>query len=361
MRVEEFSAFDLVDQPIFVLAPDADNRPVYAFLNAAALGRLGKTLDEVAGLPAYQVFSGRAAYSVYRHQCLVWSNGQAAEYEIALPVGASETMWARTKVKPVFDEAGALTHMIGISLDITPERDQLQVHTMAAAAAREVEDLVCLAAHDLRTPIGNLKSLAYLMRQDFVDHGDGKIHLIDMIDEISDKALSVVSDIMGQAMATSTRTEQEGFDIGAVCDDIMVLLDPTRTHSVAYPRRIIEAEFMVVHIILRNLIDNALKHSGQQAAQVMIELTPMNAERLLFIVRDNGCGFDASTFQDQDAASDTTIRGFGLIGVRRLVRSRGGQITVSPPVSGQGAEIRVELPGRLSDISAASDYPLQIA
>ncbi len=360
MHCTEFSAFDFVDQPIFVLVPDADDRPVYHFMNKAGLARVNKSLDQISGQPAHQVFSGRAAYTVYRRQCDVWSNAQASEYEIALPL-ASGSFWVRTKVQPVCDATGTMTHMVGTSLDITAERDQLQAHTMAAASAREMEDLVCLAAHDLRSPIGNLKSLAVLMRQDFVDHGDGKAELIDMIDAISDKALSVVSDIMGQAMATSTRACRESFDLGALCDDIIVLLDPTRMHSIAYPRLQIEADCVAVHIILRNLVENALRHCGAKSAQVVIEASPMNAERLLFIVRDNGDGFDANAFSALSDMTDYKAGGFGLIGVRRLVRARGGKMTIMPPKHDSGAEVQIELPGRFTMVGNRLPEPFQIA
>lgn len=360
MTIDDFSAYDYVDQPVFVLGPDESNRPVYCYLNAAALRHLDQPLENLRGLPAYQVFSGRAAYSVYRRQCLVWARGEAAHYEIALPVG-SATLWVRTRMVPVHDGAGNLTHMVGTSQDITPERNQLQAHAMATAAAREMEDLMCFAAHDLRTPIGNLKSLAYLLREDFVDHGDGKSELIDMIDTISDKALSVVSDIMGHVMATTTQSTMELVDLGAICDDIMVMLDPTRAHSVAYPRQHIHVDGMVVHITLRNLIDNAIKHCGRAASKVAVDVTQMNAERLLFTVRDDGGGFSEDAFANDVFKSESSGSGFGLNGVQRLVRSRGGQLAVMRSATEAGAEVHFELPGRLVSEDVDDSQPLRTA
>ncbi|WP_415401414.1 ATP-binding protein [Tateyamaria sp. SN3-11] len=284
-------------------------------------------------------------------RCL--GGGHHTEYEIALPIG-NDHMWVRTSLVPVRDEDGTLTHMVGTSQNITPERDQLQVQAMSTAAAREMEDMVCLAAHDLRSPIGNLKTLAEVMRRDFVDHGDGKLELVNMIDNIADKALNVVSGIMAQALTTSGPQCSQLFDFGELCDDVLVLLDPMRVHSAVYPRIEIDADYTVVHIILRNLIDNALKYAGRPEVQLQIEITQMNAQRLLIAVRDNGQGFGQTLMElgDLDDGVSVGAGGFGLLGVRRLARSRGGKVSVMPCMN--GAEVQFELPGRIAIPCAAT-------
>ncbi|MEM6373272.1 MAG: ATP-binding protein [Pseudomonadota bacterium] len=342
MRWDDFSNFDHIGHPVFVLAPDAHNRPVYRFLNTVGCGLLDKTREDIEGRPAHEIFSGRAAYSIYRRQCAAWADACTTEYEILLPIGA-HSMVVRTNLVAVHDDAGHMTHMIGTSLDITPERTHRSEQVLSAAAAQDLEDLMCLAAHDLRSPLCNLKTLADMMRRDFVDHGDGKIELINMIDTVSDRALGVVSGIMGQAMSMNDEGESAVFDLGDMCDDVTVMLDPMGRHSVSYPRINLQADFIVVHIILRNMIDNAIKHSGRDFARISITAAPMNAERLLFTVCDNGVGFEQSALDAQQAGTG----GFGLMGVNRLVRSRGGQMTFGARKDAEGARVEVELPGRI--------------
>ena len=340
MHWDDFSAFDFVDEMVFVLGPDSDNRPILRFLNRAALGRLGKRRDEVDGRPAHKVFSGRAALSVYRRHCAAWAGGVPTEFQIALHLKA-ETIWAQSRLHPVRDPDGTLTHMVGTSRDITKDHHQLHDRVLSDAALQDAEDLICLAAHDLRSPLCNLKSLAQMMRKDFVDHGDGKAELIDMVDNISDKALTVISGIMGQAIAVGETAEHSRFDFGDMCDDVMVMLDPMDVHSASYPRMELEAELVAVQIVLRNLIDNALKHSGQAVAQISIDVAAVNAERLQITVRDDGVGFDG-------VGRESGQSGFGLTGLRRLLRARGGTLSIGAKESGQGAQIKVELPGRIA-------------
>lgn len=360
MTPDDFSVYDYVAHPVFVLVADANNLPVYKFLNKAWRTRFGGAVDQAEGVPAYDIFEGRAGYSIYRHQCLAWSRGEDTEYEVALPIGDS-VIWTRTKVLAVRDAHGAVKHMVGTSQDITAEREQSQAHAMAVATTREMGDLVCFAAHDLRSPIANLKSLAVLMRKNFVDLGDGKADLINMIDDISDKALGVVSSIMGQVMAVGAEHARQTFELGQVCDDIMVMLDPTDFHSAAYPRRVIQADQITVHIALRNLIDNAIKHAGQQALQIVIDVAQMNAERLVITVTDTGPGISPDAFNHPRKVRPNDHAGFGLAGIERLLRSRGGQMIVMPQEQGKGAEIMIELPGRMVDAVDEATPPLRIA
>ena len=347
MQSVDYALYDLLDHSIFVLQADESGHPRYQFLNKSGLGYLGKELADIVGKTANEIFDGRAAQSVFRRQCAAWVAGTSTRYEIALPIG-EDTVWVRTSLTAVHDADGVLTHMVGMSQDITAEREHHQTLAMTAAAAREMEDLVCMAAHDLRSPIGNLKSLADVLRVDFVDHGDGKYQLIDMIDAIADKALLVVSDIMVQAMATNAPVRREVFDLSDVCDDILVLLDPMRGHSVSCPSMRIEADYTIVHIILRNLVDNAIKHVGGGPSRIEIDCVQMNAQRLMFSVKDNGPGLsDSKVLPTKSEDDGQNAGGFGLLGIRRLAEARGGTISIAKPEGGSGALIQFELPGRL--------------
>jgi signal transduction histidine kinase len=355
MHPVDFSVYDYVDQPIFVLVADSSNRPIYHYVNPRACREAGRRREDSVGRAACDVFSGRSAYALYQRQCDAWDAGKPAEYEIVLQTD-HRPRWLKTRLLPIHDQDGVMTHMVGSYLDITHEQERLQEHALSIAAAHEMEDLMCMAAHDLRSPIGNLKSLAEVFRKDFIDHGDGKKELINLIDVIADKTLSVISQIMVQAMATNEPESAEVFDLGALCDDILIMLDPMRQHNVTYPSVLVETDHTAVHIILRNLIDNACKHSMNENAQIEIEVDAMNPQRLLFVVRDDGPGFSSSNPERRDAGQQT---GFGLPAALRLAHSRGGQITIMPPKSGRGAEVRFEFPGRLVEV--ASEFGMNMS
>jgi PAS domain S-box-containing protein len=350
MRLPDFTIYDDVAQPVFALTEDDAGKVVFAFMNANARDRLGLRQDQVVGRSADVFFEGRAGVLLLARQTAAWQSGKSVTYEMGLPVGGG-TMWARTRLEPVRDENGALVYMVGITQDISQERALEEVQAVTSAMASEMEEFVSIAAHDLRSPIANVKSLVDMVCEDFIDMGDGKLELIRMIEQVSTRALVLVSDVMSQAAAGNAGSEVRTFDLQSLCDDILVTLDPAQLHSVKTPQIWIKADYIVMQIVLRNLIDNALKHAS--AERIYMEISAENAadDKVVVTVCDDGQGFADPALAFLDGGALGIDSGFGLLGVRRLVRGRGGEISAVPPTSGRGAEVRFELPGEVTQVA----------
>lgn len=346
----DFSVYDNIAQPVFVLTQNAAGRVVYVYLNTAGCRYLDLTLEEVTGKPGQELFGGRAGQSVEDRQNQAWLEGKPTSYEIALPVKDGGTFWARTMLEPVHDIDGRVAYMVGISANISREVQLRQAQAMTEAIANEMEDFVSLAAHDLRSPIANVKSLTGLVRHEFVDMGDGKLKMIDMIENICTKALTLLSDVMSQAAAANAGSDTQTFDLDSLCDDILVTLDPGRKHVVTVQKTRIHADHTAIQIILRNLIDNSFKHAAKDRARLEISVCAAVGDRISVTVSDDGTGFSDPALAFLDGGKLSVDSGFGLLGVRRLIRSRGGDISALPPASGQGAEVRFELPGQIMGI-----------
>ena len=347
MRLPDFSIYNEVAQPVFVLIQNAEGQVVYKFLNRLGCEILGRTMDDVVGKTASFLFDGRAGQSVLDRQTQAWEDGTSTTYDIALPIGDC-TYRARTALEPVRDHEGALAYMVGVSQDISQEYALEQIQAMTSAVASEMEDFVSLAAHDLRSPIANVKSLVDMVCEDFVDMGDGKLEMIGMIEQISTRALALVSDVMAQAAATKVGSDMRTFDLQALCDDILVTLDPTNKHVVTVTKARITSDYVVLQIVLRNLIDNAIKHSISERTRLDVSIDWAADGRFAIAVSDDGAGFADPALAFLDGGALKADSGFGLLGVRRLLRARGGDISAKPPTSGHGAEVRFELPGEIS-------------
>lgn len=111
---------------------------------------------------------------------------------------------------------------------------------------------------------------------------------------------------------------------------------------------------------LLNLIDNAIKYSGEDQRTIAIILR-QTAEHIVLEVRDRGIGIDAKDaskiFDPYFRArfSDTTTRrgaGLGLTLVQQIVESHGGRVEVESAL-GAGATFRLLFPRDLSDDPAA--------
>jgi signal transduction histidine kinase len=85
---------------------------------------------------------------------------------------------------------------------------------------------------------------------------------------------------------------------------------------------------IMIYRIMHELINNALKHSA--ATQIMVQVM-REYDYIAFIVRDNGCGFDASV----------DSKGSGLRNIRNRVATFNGRLEISSK-PGEGTEINVE-------------------
>ncbi|NRB02346.1 MAG: hypothetical protein HRU30_03695, partial [Rhodobacteraceae bacterium] len=64
---------------------------------------------------------------------------------------------------------------------------------------KELETFIAFAAHDLRSPIGQMQALVDLIADDFVDMGDGKLQLLEHLSEVAASSYQVLTDVMDYA------------------------------------------------------------------------------------------------------------------------------------------------------------------
>ena len=109
--------------------------------------------------------------------------------------------------------------------------------------------------------------------------------------------------------------------------------DAKLTVRFAVPRnRLTDNTAHAIICIIRELVINAVRHGKAKAIQVA---GCIDGERLLFSVKDDGCGFDPMTRLGSDDGH------FGLQGVQERIESIGGKVTI------------VSAPGRGTKISAS--------
>ena len=115
----------------------------------------------------------------------------------------------------------------------------------------------------------------------------------------------------------------------------------------------LEADDVALQIVLRNLIDNSLKHGSRKCISLFVGLDGEDGGMLGFTVRDNGCGLEDPKRAFLDSGKFTYDSGFGLLGIRRLLLSRGGNIWAEVPPHDVGTLIRFTLPGRIVSLPEA--------
>lgn len=347
MEAEALKLLDVVKTPVFALEPDAEGRPVYVAFNQTACDISRFSAADVIGKTALEVYPGDFGRTAYQHHCRVLASGQAESYVLTLPLNGIERS-VRTHLTPQLDEHGRPTVLIGTSADITLEQAVGETRGYSEDLNSEIEQFVTLAAHDLRSPIRNVKRITDMLRDDFQDLGDGKVDLIDMLERVAVKSMSLISDVLSHAQAADAANSKEEFEIKDLCQDIMQILDPDGRHVIKAPEGVILGDKVAAQIVLRNLLDNAIKHNSDRSITLSVSVNSTDSDEMYHMtVEDNGVGIPDPAIVFLGGGKLTSESGFGLLGVRKLVRARGGEITAEKPGSGRGAFITMNLPGKV--------------
>ena len=126
------------------------------------------------------------------------------------------------------------------------------------------------------------------------------------------------------------------------------------------PMPIVVADAAFIHMVLRNLIDNAVKYSRTREVAVIEVGAEQRAGEVVVYVRDNGVGFDMQyssklfgVFQRLHRMEEFEGIGIGLASVRRIIERHDGQVWAEGQLD-KGATFYFSLP-KLSYTSSLLD------
>ncbi len=341
-----YRLLDQVAMPVFVLERCPTRRAVYAAYNLTACEIAGFRPEDVVGRTAKELYGGRFGQVAYDRHCVAMESGCPMVYELTLPLSGSNRQ-VRTSLEPVFDDDGQTLRLVGTSQDISAAANIDHLKTHAATLHSEIEEFVSLAAHDLRSPMRKVGALANLIRDEISPDNAEAGELIDMLEGVAGNAMSLIADVLSYAQATGSAESVEKFDLEALCESLMVVLDPEGRHRYEVPDQYIFGDRLATQIVLRNLLDNAIKHNPDCRLTLRVSVETVDASSYAISLSDDGKGLPDAGTLFEDSGRLKIDSGYGLAGARRLVRSRGGDIAADPhPVDG-GATIRFSLPGTL--------------
>lgn len=334
---------DHIAGPIFVLDIDTKGEPVYAAFNSYALLNAGFVLEDILGLTAVEVYPGSMGRIAYARHKRVAETGISMTYELELPLMGRKRN-VRTTLSPQKDETGRVIRLYGTSIDITAEQTAREVQVSLDTLTSEMEQFITMAAHDLRTPMRNVAALAEMLRDDFNDMGDGKLEIIDMMSDLAEKSMELISDVLTHARATSTKQDQCLFEFGTLCQNIYSVLDPQGLHKMSCSDVPLLGDQTAMQIVLRNLMDNVLKHGGRERMHLKCLVRPRGIDRVEVSLSDTGIGFDNPGIAFLDSGEFQVDSGYGLLGIRRLINARGGEISAQNNINGAGSTVHFTLP-----------------
>jgi PAS domain S-box-containing protein len=260
--------------------------------------------------------------------------------------------WLHTKKVPILDEHGVPIHLLGISDDITEEREaaaELRAAKEAADSAnQELEAFSYSVAHDLRAPLRAIDGFSQALEEDCGEKLDreGKEHL-ERVRAATRQMSQLIDGLLGLSRLTRGEILRGKVDLTHIAHQVGARLrdaHPERkVEFVVHDGLETEGDSRLLEAALDNLLGNAWKFTSKcDHARVEVGRRTEGG-RSSFFVRDNGAGFEQAyahklfgAFQRLHAAGEFEGSGIGLATVQRIVRRHGGRVWAEGEV-GRGA------------------------
>lgn len=356
MTDKQSELFDAVEASIFVLELDQEQVPRYVSWNRAAERQSGLLRTAVIGKTARDVYAGPEGEAEYARHLAAARSDTATVYETKSPAAGLSTWW-RTTLKSLQIDMDTRQYIVGTSIDVSHEHDVRRLEKTIASFQSEAEQFVALAAHDLRAPMRNISILTEMLRENFNDAGDGKLELINLLEEVALKSDGLLREVLNHTQDVSSKPQHENFNLHHLCQSLCAVLDPQSEHIIRWPKVTISADKTAFQIVLRNLLDNAIKYGEKSPLSIDITLSQHNSAYIEVQVRDDGPGFAFAGRALADTGSLRSDKGFGLFTIRRLITARGGNIYIDDKPDEEGCSIRFTLPGTIKPLQTLRPLP----
>ena len=234
--------------------------------------------------------------------------------------------------------------------------------TQLQTALDDLSDFSYSVAHDLRSPLKNIKTLSEHLVGMAAERGDlEERDLSQRIHKGSNRLIALVDDLLRFAR-TDSQTIQRGLvDIGELARDCISNTAMEKSHArfvlpepgIAW----VHADGAMVQVVLNNLLANALKFTRlRDEAMIKVEVA-IEGNDTIVRVMDNGVGFDNGKseqlfgmFKRLHPNSQFEGTGIGLALVHRIMQKHGGSVKAEG-VPDKGATFTLTFPGHVAENS----------
>jgi len=346
--------------------PDGTICPVYASPGAqGVVGDRPHVHPDLAEAIVGRVHPDDLAEAEALHHKVV--GGEAAENEVRMigPDGTVRWVWTRAVPR----REGDRLLVDGISTDVTERRllaeqrerllvDQQDQNEQLRRLDRIKDELVALVSHELRNPLGAIRSYAETLLEDD-ELSDDQRHLTKVIDKHSAHMQHLVDDLLDMARleAGQLHIDPKPTSAAGMIREVAQSQRPAAdakslTVTVDAPRHLsVRADPVRLRQVLDNLVSNAVKYTPAGGAVTI--RAAHDGPQVLLTVTDTGIGIPAEQYPhlfDRFFRASNAIEqgikgtGLGLAITKAIIEAHHGTITAGPATGG-GCKFTVSLPG----------------
>ena len=279
---------------------------------------------------------------------------RTAEIFVRNPMAAG--VWIEASGSPLKNKSGAIRGGVLAFRDITQRKaDEKEIRKLndeleqrvaertvqLESANKELEAFSYSVSHDLRAPLRHINGFSQMLVEEFGSTLDPNAHrYLERIQAGAQKMGLLIDELLNLARVGRRVLSLQPTSLNSIVAEVITMLQPDskgrEVEWVIADLPTVVCDPILVKQIFQNLLSNSLKFTRPRAHSVIeVSCQQTNTEDGLpiFMVRDNGVGFDMKyvdklfgVFQRLHNAEDFEGTGIGLVTVQRIVHKHGGRV-----------------------------------
>jgi two-component system sensor kinase FixL len=241
---------------------------------------------------------------------------------------------------------------IDISEQKKIEEHQAQLLRKLESVNRELNNLVYIISHDLKTPLRGINTLVNWLSTDYEDKFDqeGKRRIDLLLSRVS-RMYGLIDGILQYSGIGHIAEEMTSINLNYLVSDIIDRIVPSENITITVENElpVIECEKKHISQAFENLLSNAIRYMDKPQGHIKIGCVQEQG-CWRFSVADNGPGIEERyfekvfrIFQTLSTKDEINSVGVGLTIVKKIIELHGGRIWVESKV-GHGSTFFFTLP-----------------
>lgn len=270
-------------------------------------------------------------------------SGRTAVFEANVEMPEGPDRFFTIRHQPHHDETGEIIGVMTLAMDITARRTAEKAlenqSNELERSNRDLEQFAYVASHDLKAPLRSIEVLVEWLREDLENYREGEVQEnLDLLQQRTHRLNRLLDDLLTYSRAGRRIGDVARTDTRLMVQDIATLLAPPQGISIEAHDSLptFETYHAPLEQVLRNLINNAIKHHPTGSGQVTVYAQDQG-EEYMFAVEDDGAGIPEEyadkvfkIFQTLQSRDERESTGMGLAIVQRIIESQGGRIWFHP-------------------------------
>jgi PAS domain S-box-containing protein len=271
--------------------------------------------------------------------------------------------WWEVIITPIKDTDGSISRLLAVSRDITERkraekslerlnRDLKTAVSQLTQSNKQLQEFAHLAAHDLKTPLRGIGTLAQWLVDDYKEKFDSSgRRKVSLLVERVERINELINAILHYSTITRDKSRERPVDLNTLIKNVIAEVKPPANIKITINKTLpfVICEGTLFKQVFQHLLANAVKFMDKPDGRIVLDYVDRNTV-WEFSVSDNGPGIERKhferifqLFQTLDKDSQIDSRGVGLTIVRKIVELYDGHVWLTSEI-GNGSTFFFTIP-----------------